>query len=171
VRVGGQVVDVSFSGDGHCVLRQVTAVFVVTSSVGPDQADASFFETAVEREGLDRVMNIDNNRTMIVVNIHEAKAKLSEYLHVAARGERVMICNRNRPVAELRAVEGARTQPRPVGLAKGQFEMPPAFFDPLPDDVLDAFEGGRPSAALLEVADGRPRDGFGSGKRRARRRA
>jgi prevent-host-death family protein len=41
---------------------------------------------------------------MIVINIHEAKAKLSEYLDKVAAGEHVVICKRNRPVAELRAV-------------------------------------------------------------------
>ena len=30
---------------------------------------------------------------------------------------------------------------RPIGLAKGQFEIPAGFFEPLPDDMLDAFEG------------------------------
>lgn len=30
---------------------------------------------------------------------------------------------------------------RPIGLAKHQLEIPPAFYDPLPDDLLDAFEG------------------------------
>jgi len=30
---------------------------------------------------------------------------------------------------------------RPIGLAKGQLEIPVSFFDPLPDDMLDAFEG------------------------------
>ena len=42
---------------------------------------------------------------MVVVNIFEAKAKLSEYLDMAAHGERVLICKRNRPVVELHAVE------------------------------------------------------------------
>ena len=56
--------------------------------------------------------------TMIVVNIFEAKAKLSEYLDMAAQGERVLICKRNRPVVELHAVQSARTdaaarRPRP----------------------------------------------------------
>ena len=56
------------------------------------------------------------NMTMIVVNIFEAKAKLSEYLDMAAQGERVLICKRNRPVVELHAVQSARTAPRPIGL-------------------------------------------------------
>ena len=57
--------------------------------------------------------------TMIVVNIHEAKAKLSEYLDKVAAGERVVICKRNHPVAELRAVEQKRTEPRPLGRREG----------------------------------------------------
>ena len=79
--------------------------------------------------------------TMIVINIHEAKAKLSEFLDAVAAGERVVICKRNRPVAELRAVEEKRTEPRPLGGAKG-IVIPPSFFDPLPDDFLDAFYNG-----------------------------
>ncbi len=30
---------------------------------------------------------------------------------------------------------------RPIGLAKGRFDMPASFFEPLPDDLLDTFEG------------------------------
>jgi prevent-host-death family protein len=80
--------------------------------------------------------------TMIVINIHEAKAKLSEYLDAVAKGERVVICKRNQPVAELRAIESKRLAPRPLGLAKGQVSIPPSFFDPMPDEFLDAFESG-----------------------------
>jgi|SRR6185295_13014367 len=92
--------------------------------------------------------------TMIMVNIHEAKAKLSEYLEAVARGERVMICKRNRPIAELRAVEPQHHEPRPIGLAKGQGSIPPEFFDPMPDDFLDAFYNGPifPPAAAAKVA-------------------
>ena len=79
--------------------------------------------------------------TMIVVNINEAKAKLSEFLDKVAAGERVMICKRNQPVAELRAVEQKRTEPRPIGGAKG-IVIPPSFFEPMPDDWLDAFYNG-----------------------------
>jgi hypothetical protein len=34
-----------------------------------------------------------------------------------------------------------RKSPRPIGLAKGTFEVPREFFEPLPDDLLDAFQG------------------------------
>ena len=79
--------------------------------------------------------------TMIVINIHEAKAKLSEYLDAVVGGERVVICKRNRPIAELRAVEQQRTEPRPLGGTKG-IVIPPSFFDPMPDDWLDEFYNG-----------------------------
>jgi prevent-host-death family protein len=113
--------------------------------------------------------------TMIVVNIFEAKAKLSEYLDMAAHGERVLICKRNRPVVELHAVQSARTTPRPVGLGRGRFAVPPSFFEPLPEDVLGGFEGAAQPAAgtaaagtgLLNVAEDAPAGGF---DRRVRRR-
>ena len=73
---------------------------------------------------------------MIKVNIAEVKAKLSEFLEIVGRGEQVLICKHNRPVAELRAVQSVRTEPRPIGGAAGQFEVPAAFFEPLPDDLL-----------------------------------
>ena len=106
--------------------------------------------------------------TMIVINIHEAKAKLSEYLDAVAGGERVVICKRNRPVAELRAVEQARTEPRPIGGTKG-IVIPPSFFDPMPDDWLDQFYSGpifpetqKPS----RVAEGRAAYGRPATRRR-----
>lgn len=115
------------------------------------------------------------NMTMIMVNIFEAKAKLSEFLNLAARGERVVICKRNRPVAELHGVLSARTEPRPIGLARGHVSVPDAFFESLPDEMLDAFEGLAPSASRMRVAEDQPDDGLRGtrgtrGTRGARRR-
>ncbi len=81
------------------------------------------------------------NMTMFKVNIHEAKARLSEFLEAVERGERVVICKRNRPIAELRAIAPARAAGRPLGDALNGFELPPEFFEPLPDDLLDSFSG------------------------------
>ena len=80
--------------------------------------------------------------TMIVININEAKAKFSEYLEAAANGERIVICKRNRPVAEIRAVAQTRTEPRPAGPGRHRFAVPDAFFDAMPDEFLEAFESG-----------------------------
>jgi prevent-host-death family protein len=78
---------------------------------------------------------------MITINVHEAKAHLSEYLSRVEAGERVLICRRNTPVAELRPVSPRRTQRRPIGLAKDNISIPPSFFEPLPDEVIASFEG------------------------------
>ena len=77
------------------------------------------------------------------LNIHEAKTHLSRELARLKPGDRLILCNRNRPVAEIRTL---RTQParrRRLGLARGEFTVPEAFFEPLPDQVLEAFEGRR----------------------------
>ncbi len=50
-------------------------------------------------------------------------------------------CRRNIPVAELRPIAAPKKKLRPVGLAKGQFEVGPEFFEPLPDDILKHFDG------------------------------
>jgi prevent-host-death family protein len=79
------------------------------------------------------------NMTMKKVNIADAKARLSEYLEAVERGESIVICRRNRAVAELRPIAAQRTTPRPLGGAAGRLTVPAIFFEPLPDEVLDAF--------------------------------
>lgn len=103
---------------------------------------------------------------MIKVNIFEVKAKLSQYLDQLAKGERVVICRRNHPVAELVRIDAARTAPRAIGGAKGQFTVPPSFFEPLPVEVIDSFyptEGASPQPAQ-RVAESRP--AYGARRRR-----
>lgn len=78
---------------------------------------------------------------MIRVNIAEAKAQLSRLLERMRRGERVFVCRRNVPVAELVPVAQAPSRERPIGRAKGQLHVPPSFFEALPDDVVADFEG------------------------------
>jgi prevent-host-death family protein len=114
-------------------------------------------------------LNMNIIMTMIMVNIHEAKAKLSEYLEAAERGERVVICKRNQPVAELKIVPAAlATKPRPIGGVSG-IVMPPSFFDPLPDDLLDAFEGKPPQRRVSRVAERSPAYGVPTPPRKRRR--
>lgn len=82
------------------------------------------------------------NMTMIKLNVHEAKTHLSRYLkRLEDDGEVIVLCRRNIPIAEIRPLPVKPHQERPVGLAKGLFEVGPQFFEPLPEDVLDAFEG------------------------------
>jgi prevent-host-death family protein len=103
---------------------------------------------------------------MILVNIYEAKAKLSEYLEAAGRGERVLICRHNRPVAELRPLDPGRSAPRDLApVYAGAVFTPPAFFEPLSSDEIDAWEG-RPATAASKVAESRPAYPSTAGARR-----
>jgi len=78
---------------------------------------------------------------MIRVNIHQAKTHLSEYLDRLAKGENIILCKRNIPIAEIRPLPRTRQTKRPIGLAKNKLKIPKSFFKPLPDELLDAFEG------------------------------
>ena len=79
---------------------------------------------------------------MIRLNMHEAKTHLSRYVAQLQEGETILLCRRNVPVAEIRALPRARQKPRPIGLARGEFTVPDSFFEPLPDDIIEAFEKG-----------------------------
>lgn len=78
---------------------------------------------------------------MIKLNIHEAKTHLSKYLAKLKAGEQILLCKRNQPVAQITAFSEASKHPRPIGLAKGVFTVPRSFFEALPDELLDIFEG------------------------------
>ncbi len=79
---------------------------------------------------------------MIRLNVHEAKTHLSRYLKRIEAGETILLCRRNRPIAEIRPLAPRRTEPRRLGLAcVGSIEILPAFFEELPEDVVRGFEG------------------------------
>jgi prevent-host-death family protein len=82
---------------------------------------------------------------MIQINVHEAKAKLSEYLAAVEAGEIVQICRRNVPIAQLTPLPRPDAMPRPVGLAcDAGCDIPESFFEPLPEALLAAFNGALP---------------------------
>ncbi len=78
---------------------------------------------------------------MIKLNIHEAKTHLSRYLTKLTKGETIILCRHNEPIAEIRALPGPQTKPRRLGGAKGSMKIPASFFDPLPQEILEAFTG------------------------------
>lgn len=77
---------------------------------------------------------------MIKVNIAQARAELSRYLARVQRGETITLCRRNVPIAEIRPLRVARASERPVGIDRGM-TVPASFFEPLPDELLQAFGG------------------------------
>lgn len=75
---------------------------------------------------------------MSSVNIHQAKTNLSQLLRRVAAGEEIIISNSGKPVARLVPIDGARK--RRLGTDEGAFVIPDDFNDPLPAELLDAFE-------------------------------
>jgi len=78
---------------------------------------------------------------MLRINIHDAKTHLSRYLEQVEQGEVVTICRNNVPIAELRSLVVPLKGRRRPGSFKGQVTINPSFFEPLPDDELDLWEG------------------------------
>ena len=66
---------------------------------------------------------------MIQININEAKAKLSKYTKIVKSGEIVVLCERNKPFAEIRPLDRRGSAPRVFGLSKGMFKLGPEFFE------------------------------------------
>ncbi|HEX9698885.1 MAG TPA: type II toxin-antitoxin system prevent-host-death family antitoxin [Acidobacteriota bacterium] len=73
------------------------------------------------------------------VNISEAKARLPELVQRAARGEEITIARNGEPQARL--VPLAPTKPRVPGRGAGEWHVVGDFNEPLPEEVLAAFEG------------------------------
>ena len=66
---------------------------------------------------------------MIQININEAKAKLSKYTRMVKAGETVVLCERNKPFAEIRPLDRKGKAARVFGLSKGVFKLGPEFFE------------------------------------------
>lgn len=77
---------------------------------------------------------------MTTVNIHAAKTNLSKLVDQAAAGEEIVIARAGKPVARLVALEQAPKKRRLGGL-RGKIPYPEFIDDPLPDWLVDAFEG------------------------------
>jgi prevent-host-death family protein len=75
---------------------------------------------------------------MTIVNVHAAKTNLSRLIERAVEGEEIVIARNNEPVVRLVPVQAARPR-RQRGSLEGQVFVPDSFFEPLPDDELDAW--------------------------------
>lgn len=70
------------------------------------------------------------------MNVHEAKTHFSRLLERAHAGEEIVLGKGGKPYARLVPLEPAGK--RELGFIAG--ELDPSFFDPLPEDELDAWE-------------------------------
>lgn len=76
---------------------------------------------------------------MTTVNIHEAKTQLSRLIAEVEAGGEVVLARNGKPVARLVRCDGAPVARR-FGAMKGRAATTEAFFAPLPEDELAAWE-------------------------------
>ena len=95
--------------------------------------------------------------------MHEAKTQLSKLVERALAGEEIILTHgrkkipvvklvpvdRVAPVGEIKTLPVFKNGKRPIGLYKGQFEIGPEFFEPLPDQELALWESGANDDTLL----------------------
>lgn len=78
---------------------------------------------------------------MATINVHAAKTHFSSLLERVAAGEEIVIAKAGKPVARLTGLSSGNRAPRQLGSLAGRLTAHPDFDAPLPDDILDAFEG------------------------------
>ena len=75
------------------------------------------------------------------VEIHDVETNLARYLAELTPGESLLLCNRDQPVAELRSLREQAVRKPKIGVAKGKLVVPDSFFEPLPAEILEGFNG------------------------------
>lgn len=76
---------------------------------------------------------------MRTVNIHAAKTHFSRLVDEVVAGEEILIAKAGKPVARL--VPLSPPAKRRLGALAGVAVVPPDFDAPLPETLIDAFEG------------------------------
>lgn len=77
---------------------------------------------------------------MEMFNVHDAKTQLSRLLERVESGEDVVIARAGKPIARLTPYRSAPKRRGP-GAWRGKVRIADDFDDPLPADVLAAFDG------------------------------
>ena len=78
---------------------------------------------------------------MTIVNVHAAKTHFSSLLERVAAGEEIVIARAGKPIAMLTSLSSQVTAKRKLGRLNGRAVVPRDFDAPLPEGVIDAFEG------------------------------
>lgn len=79
---------------------------------------------------------------MPIMNLYAAKTQFSRLVDRAAAGEEIIIAKAGKPVARLVPLASPERRPqRRLGILAGQATIPPDFDAPLPEALIDAFEG------------------------------
>ncbi len=78
-----------------------------------------------------------------IYNIAEAKAHLPELIERASAGETIIVARAGKPKARLVPMESPGTELRVPGKGRGRFKIKRGFDAPLPNEILELFEGRR----------------------------
>ncbi|MEI8373421.1 MAG: type II toxin-antitoxin system Phd/YefM family antitoxin [Planctomycetota bacterium] len=78
---------------------------------------------------------------MSTISVQDIQRDLLAFLRRIEAGESFLVLSGQHPLAEVRPVSVPGTEPRPFGLCAGRFTVPPDFDRPLPNDILQEFEG------------------------------
>lgn len=77
---------------------------------------------------------------MITVNIHEAKTNFSKLVDAVMHGDEIIIAKAGKPAAKLVPISSEKPKRKP-GALKGKIKIAADFDAPLPEDILNQFEG------------------------------
>ena len=78
---------------------------------------------------------------MLQVSIDEVQRNLLAYLHRVEAGDTVIILKGGKPVAEMKPFATNTDKWRPFGLCAGEFTVPEDFDEPLPEQMIEEYEG------------------------------
>ncbi len=79
---------------------------------------------------------------MEIVNMHDAKTRLSQLVEKAARGEPFIIAKAGKPVARVSAVSSPEPgAERRLGFLQGQIQVPDDFDTMAADEISNLFGG------------------------------
>ena len=76
---------------------------------------------------------------MEIVTVHKAKTQLSELLVRVEAGEEIILARGNQPIAKLVPLNPHSKQ-REFGVLRGLISVGPEFFEPLPEEEINAWE-------------------------------
>jgi antitoxin (DNA-binding transcriptional repressor) of toxin-antitoxin stability system len=78
---------------------------------------------------------------MTRVSVEEIQQDVSAFLQRVEAGEMLLIVRAGQPIAEIKPVVAPPQALRPFGLCAGEFTVPEDFDAPLPEDIINTFEG------------------------------
>ena len=78
---------------------------------------------------------------MITITIDEIQRDISGFLNLVQAGNTLLIVQADEPIAEIKPVSNKVNQLRPFALCAGEFVVPDDFNEPLPEEILNQFEG------------------------------